>query len=168
MKNSSEKEKKKSQTRSSIMKTIGNGNNVSYGVNVASFSLEDAINAVLLKAYFASLDPTLGYDVLPGVENRGPEWKYLSSSAQGRRVGAQTDGRTNCSINSTFFMYRVDGRAFIRFEYCDLICIFKNPQYFNPPLTKDETRDWLYTHGSIFCFGISGTCAALLYNVNCL
>ena len=167
MKNSSEK--KKSQTRSSIMKTIGNGNNVSYGVNLTSASssslIDDYLKTVLDTAYQNGVNSIAGiftkYDYLelPGVENRGPKWKYLAKYSQDRWNGAQLDGRNYCAIDSKFFMYRDDKRVFIdKFTYCDLIKILENKENFNPPFTRSETRDWFNTYGKLFCYGISGIC----------
>ena len=164
MKNSSEK--KKSQTRSSLMKTIGNGNNVSYGVNLTSASsfFNQAIGSVLIRTRWANLDFGIEYQELPGVENRGPKWFFIAQESQDRWNGAQLDGRKDCAIDSKFFMYREDGSTWLQFTYCQLVDILENGQNFNPPFTRSETRNWFNTYGKLFCYGISGTCRALLFN----
>jgi hypothetical protein len=169
MKNSSEK--KKSQTRSSIMKNIGNGNNVSFGVNMTSASyssfIDTYIQTVLDTAYqngvnsFTGLFTKYDYLELPGVENRRPKWKYLAKYSNDKWIGAQRNGQNYCATDSKFFMYRDDKRGFIEFTYCQLIGILKNEQNFDPPFTPSETIDWFNTYGRLFCYGISGICDGL-------
>ena len=161
MKNSSEKEKKKSQTRSSIMKTIGNGNNVSYGVNVASFGAVDAINAVLQRARARQLLRRIEYQELPGVENRGPMWFYLAElDVSGKWFFSKVVGETSCGANEYYFMYREDFGGLIFFRTCELIDVLENNQNFDPPFNRSETRDWFLKYGSRLCF-FNGKCPKL-------
>jgi hypothetical protein len=148
------------------MKTIGNGNNVSYGVNLTSANslIGEYLRTVLETAYRNGVNSISGiftkyeYRELPGVENRGPKWKYLAKYSQDRWNGAQLDGRNYCATDSKFFMYRESLDRFIYFSYCELIGILENEENFNPPFTRSETRDWFNTYGRLFCYGISGIC----------
>ena len=128
MKNSSEK--KKSQTRSSLMKTIGNGNNVSFGVNLTSASsssfFDKYIESVLIKVRFLNFGYIVDYKELPGVENRGQKWSYLAildgglPGVSGKWYGALVDRETSCqgvADGGKYFMYREDKRA-----KCATIC----------------------------------------------
>lgn len=157
------------------MKTIGNGNNVSYGVNSTSFSFQEYINSVLIKVGVLNFGYIVEYKELPGVENRGQKWYYLAilvgglPGVSGKWYGALVDRETSCqgvANGGKYFMYREDKKAVVSFTRCDLkdldlIDVLEDSQNFNPPFTRSETRDWISKHGSLFCFGKKITCPKL-------